>query len=137
MIRDFIINDAYLDAMAVFLHPKCRLFVFEGSIRSQKTVTAIQAFFEAVQDNNERLHLIAAQDLDAVRDNILQSDFGLEICYPKYTSRKREEFGGYYLKVKCDIPENRKSNGCCFADLLWSHWKNSRKTLGVILVDSK
>jgi PBSX family phage terminase large subunit len=137
MIKDFIINDAYLDAMAVSLHPKCRLFVFEGSIRSQKTVTAIQAFFEAVQDSNERLHLIAAQDLDAVRDNILQSDFGLEICYPKYTSREKEEFGGYYLKVKCDIPgkpEVKRVLLCGFA--MASHWKKILgKTLGVILID--
>ena len=137
MTREFKINDAYLDAMAVALHPKTSLFACEGTIRSQKTVTMIQAFFEAVQDSNERLHLIAAQDLDAVRDNVLQSDFGLETVYPDYTSREREEFGGYYLKMKCDIfdkPMIKKILLCGFSRA--DHWKKILgKTLGVIFVD--
>ena len=136
-MKEFIVNDAYLDGMTIALHPKTRLFACEGTIRSQKTVTQIQAFFEAVQDNNERLHLIAAQDSDAVRDNILQSDFGLEICYPKYISREREEFGGYYLKMKCDIPGKPKIKKvllCGFSRA--DHWKKILgKTIGVIFVD--
>jgi len=136
-MKQFITNDAYLDAMAVGLHPKTRLFSFEGTIRSQKTVTAIQLFFEATQDSNEKLHLISAEDLDAIRDNILKSDFGLEISYPTYINRKKEEIGGYYLEVRCDIPNKPKLKRvllCGFA--MSKHWKKILgKTLGVILVD--
>lgn len=136
-MKQFIINDAYLDAMTVFLHPKSRLYVFEGTIRSQKTVTAVQAFFEAVQDSNESLHLIAAQDLDAVRDNILQSDFGLEVCYPKYCERVKEEFGGYYVRMRCDLPNKPKIKRILLCGYsMASHWKKILgKTLGVIFVD--
>ena len=82
--KKFIVTDKLLDAMSVGLRDNVHLLVFEGTIRSIKTVTSIQLFFEAVQDSNERLHLIAAENLDAIRDNILTSDFGLEVMHPKY-----------------------------------------------------
>ena len=42
------------------------------------------AFFEAVQDSDEEMHLIAAQDLDAINDNILEGFDGLLNIYPEY-----------------------------------------------------
>ncbi len=137
MAKEFIVNDKYLDAMAIGLSDKTRVFVFEGTIRSQKTVTAIQMFFEAVQDSDEELHLISAEDLDAIRDNILKSEFGLEVCYSKYIRRRKEEFGGYYLEVRCDIPGKPKLKRVLLCGYsMSSHWKKILgKTLGVILVD--
>lgn len=136
-VREFIPNDRYLDAMSIGLRPEVNLLVFEGTIRSIKTVTATQLFFEAVQDSDERLHLIAAENLDAIRDNILTSDFGLEICYSKYIRRRREEIGGYYLEVQCYIagkPRIKKVLLCGYSRA--NDWKKILgKTLGVILVD--
>ena len=71
MTNRLIINGRYLDVMTIALSPKTRLFVGEGTIRSSKTVAFKNAFFEAVQDSMETLHLLAAQDLDAINDNIL------------------------------------------------------------------
>ena len=137
MAKDFIMTDKYLDAMSIGLRDNTYLFVFEGTVRSQKTVTATQLFFEAVQDSDEELHLISAENLDAIRDNILKADFGLEKCYPQYVKRKKEEFGGYYLEIKCDIPGKPKIKRvllCGYATA--NQWeKINGKTIGVILVD--
>jgi len=137
MAKDFIITDKYLDAMSIGLRDNTYLFVFEGTVRSQKTVTATQLLFEAIQDSDEELHLISAENLDSIRDNVLKADFGLEKCYPQYVKRKKEEFGGYYLEVKCDIPNKPKIKRvllCGYATA--NQWeKINGKTLGVIMVD--
>lgn len=137
MVREFIVTDRYLDAMSVGLNSNVNLIVFEGTIRSIKTVTAIQLFFEAVQASTEKIHLLAAENLDAIRDNILQSDFGLEICYPKHMRRLSEEFGGYYLEMKSDMPGTpkiKKALMCGYSRA--NDWKKILgKSLGVIFVD--
>ena len=135
--KQFIFTDKYLDALSLGLQPQTNLLVFEGTIRSQKTVTAIQTFFEAVQDSQETLHLISAENLDSIRDNILTSDFGLEVMYPTYLERAKEEFGGYYLKCKCDLPGRppiKKILLCGYATA--TQWeKINGKTVGAILID--
>lgn len=135
--KKFIVTDKLLDAMSVGLRDNVHLLVFEGTIRSIKTVTSIQLFFEAVQDSNERLHLIAAENLDAIRDNILTSDFGLEVMHPKYVKRRREEIGGYYLEVRCDIPGRPKLKKVLLCGYSTARdWRKILgKTIGVILVD--
>ncbi len=135
--KEFIVNDKYLDAMAVALHPKTRVFVMEGTIRSIKTVTAIQAFFEAVQQSSETLQVIACEGLDAIRDNILLSDFGLEVCYPNHVVRKKEEIGGYYLQVKDISAESERQKRVLFAGYSRkSDWKKILgKTVDKFLID--
>lgn len=136
-MKEFLINDRYLDAMTIALHPKTYLLANEGTIRSQKTVSMIQAFFEAVQMSDEVLHLITATDLDSIRDNILQSDFGLEKMYPKYVKRVREEIGSYYLRVKCNLPNKPKIKKILLVGFNNKvQWKKiNGKTLGCILGD--
>ena len=61
-----------LDAISIGLNPKCTVHIHEGTVRSCKTTVSIIEFFEAVQKSDEVLHLIAAADLDAIRENILK-----------------------------------------------------------------
>lgn len=137
MAKEFIVTDKYLDIMTVGLHPKTKVLVLEGTIRAIKTVSFIQLFFEAVQQSKEKLHLLAAENLDAIRDNILTSDFGLEVCYPAHLKRRREEIGGYYLEMRSDIrgtPRVKKILICGYSRA--NDWKKILgKTIGVIGVD--
>lgn len=137
IVKEFIVTDKYLDIMSVGLRNQVSLLVFEGTIRSIKTVSAIQLFFERVQSSDERMHLIAAENLDAIRDNILQSDFGLEIVYGNYLEMRKDKIGGYYIDVKCYIegrPFKKRILLCGYSRR--NDWKKILgKNFGVILVD--
>lgn len=137
MSKKLIINDRFLDVMTVALSPKTRLLVGEGTIRSGKTVDIKNAFFEAVQDSDEEMHLIAAQDLDAINDNILDGFDGLLNIYPEYLKITRDEIGGFYIACKCDLPGRPREKKILLAGTVNSNkWKKILgKTLGVIMVD--
>ena len=64
-------------ALYVGLQDSTRLFVFEGTIRSSKTITAIEVFIQRVNKSIERNHLIACKDYDAINRNILDSNASL------------------------------------------------------------
>ncbi len=130
-------TDKTLDNIAVGLSGKCQLHVYEGTIRSSKTVTAVLEFFEAIQTSPEVLHLIAAADLDAIRENILYSQFGLITCFPKYCALVKDKIGGYYVSVKSVIPSRILERRILLAGYTAAdRWKRILgKTLGVILVD--
>lgn len=132
-----IITEKQLDTMAVALNPKCQLLVFEGQIRSSKTVVAIQTFFEAVQDSDEELHLLGATDLDAIRDNLLESPLGLLTLYPTYCGLRGSRIGGYYVEVRCDIPGKPRIKRVLLTGFVNKNkWKKVlSKTFGVILID--
>jgi PBSX family phage terminase large subunit len=138
MNNEFLYNDKILDAIAIGLNPKVFLHVHEGAIRSSKTVTAIQEFFEAVQMSDKMLHAIVCQDKDAITDNILQSDgYGLLELYPEYCNLKKDKIGGYYIEVICDLPLKPKEKKILLASYSdKSKWKKVLgKTLGVVLID--
>ena len=127
-------TDKMLDNMALAIRNNVVLLVAEGAIRSSKTVTMIHVFNTAVRMSPENLHLIAAKDLDAVRDNILHSDgLGLMDTFSDIQMEK-EEIGGYFLTVPgCD--------GSIKKVLLVGYDKKDKwkkilgKTLGVELID--
>ena len=85
-----------LDAISIGLNPKCTVHIHEGTVRSSKTTVAIIEFFEAVQKSDEILHLIAAADLDAIRENILNVKFGLLDQFGSWCSLRKDNIGGYY-----------------------------------------
>lgn len=134
----FIPTEKYLDTVALALKPYTNLLVAEGTIRSSKTENFKPTFMFSVFDNDEELHLIAANDLDAINDNILNGEHGLLNMFPKHLSIQRDEIGGYYVAVKGHAPMNKPINkkillvGFSSA----SKWKKILgKTLGVILID--
>ena len=126
-----------VDNLAIGLSGKCQLHIYEGTIRSSKTVTAIQEFYESVQCSNEVLHLIAAADLDAIRENILNSQFGLLVTHPETCRLMKDKIGSYYVSIRSDIPSNILERRVLLAGYTSAdRWeKVLGKTLGIILVD--
>lgn len=127
-------TEKMLDNMALAVKDNVMVLVAEGAIRSSKTVTMIQAFNTAVRTNPCNLHLIAAKDLDAVRDNILHSDgLGLMDQFPD-VKIKKEEIGGYYLTIPGFDGEIKKVLLAGYSKI--DQWKKILgKTLGVELID--
>lgn len=92
-------NDKHLDTLALALRPTTRLFSLEGTVRSSKTVIAIQAFFYRVWESEGERHLIAARDMDAINDNILDSELGLLRLFPNHCRLVKDKIGGYYVRL--------------------------------------
>lgn len=91
-------NDKHLDLLALAM--RHRLLVLEGTVRSTKTVIAIQAFFYRVYNSDNYLHMIASRDFDTINDNILDSNgMGLLALFPEYCSLVKDKIGGYYVKM--------------------------------------
>lgn len=132
-----LFTEKSLDNIAIGLSNKCQLHIYEGTIRSSKTVTAIQEFYEAVQTSEEVLHLAAAADLDAIRENILNSEFGLLKTHPETCSLIKDKIGGYYVLVKSDIPSRILERRILLAGYTDAkRWeKILGKTLGIIFID--
>ena len=123
-----MVTKKYLRSIKLFL-TRAELLVFEGTIRSSKTYTAIDAFFYAVNDSNEYLHLIACEDNDAVIDNVLKCDGGLLKKYGEYCKFMNEQIGGWFVAIG-----TKKVLLCGYRDARkWQ--KILGKTLGVIYVD--
>ncbi len=127
-------TDKMLDTISLALKPNVNVLAAEGSIRSSKTVSFIEAFNSAVRDNPCELHLIASKDLDAVRDNILHSDgLGLMDLFPDIGLVK-EKVGGYFLTIPGWDGKTKKV-------LLVGYAKKDKwtkilgKTIGVELID--
>lgn len=79
--------------------PAARLIVLEGVIRSAKTATAIELFDFRVRRQTAPYALIAAEDYNAIRDNLLNSDMGLLKRWPDRYRLQKDEIGGYYIQV--------------------------------------
>lgn len=127
-------TEKMLDNMALAVKDSVVVLVAEGAIRSSKTVTMIQAFNTAVRMNPCNLHLIAAKDLDAVRDNILHSDgLGLMDLFPDIQMEK-EVIGGYFLTIPGFDGQVKKVLLAGYAKV--DQWKKILgKTFGVELID--
>lgn len=134
----FIPTEKYLDTVTLALKPGTNLLVAEGTIRSSKTENFKPTFMFSVFDSDEELHLIAANDLDAINDNILNGEHGLMNMFPKHLAIQRDEIGGYYIAVKGRVPMNKPANKRILLVGFSStaKWKKILgKTLGVILID--
>ena len=93
-------NKKLIDTLRIGLRPTTRLFVFEGTIRSSKTVIAKQLFFYKVYDSDAPLHLIAGKDLDTIKNNILEDELGLLTLYPEYCSLDKDRVGRSYVRME-------------------------------------
>lgn len=89
-----------LDAVSVALKLQVNLLTFEGTVRSSKTVTAVQAFFYRVIQSDGFLHLIAGRDFDTIKNNVLEADgLGLLPQFEPYCKLDKDKIGSYYVKV--------------------------------------
>lgn len=134
----FIPTQKYIDVLALSTRDYCRLLIFEGTIRASKTEFAIPIFAINVLNSDEELHLIAANDYDAIRDNILEGEHGLFAMFPHHFKLEKEKIGGYYVSVKCFPPmKNPKNKKILLAGYSKAnYWKKILgKTIGVAFVD--
>lgn len=92
-------TEKHKDFLALALRKKTRLLVLEGTVRSSKTVIAIQAFFYRVWNSDAQLHMIAGRDFDTINNNLLQNDMGLITQFPNHCRLKKDKIGGYYVEL--------------------------------------
>lgn len=90
--------DKHLDLLSLAVKPQTRLLTLEGTVRSSKTVIAIQAFYYRVYNSVNALHLIAGRDFDTINNNILSNVMGLLQQFPDCLLRK-DKIGGYYIEL--------------------------------------
>ena len=96
---DFQVNEKILDALALVMHPTTRVITFEGTTRSAKTVTAVVAFHLLVQRMTGKYALIAAEDYNSIRTNLLESEFGLLTLYPDKYKMVSPQIGSKYIQA--------------------------------------
>lgn len=129
------LTDKHLDTLALANRKSTRLITFEGTIRSSKTVIAIQCFYFRVMNSKEHLHLVAAKDLDAVNDNILDCNgLGLLKLFSKNVKLKKDKVGSYYLSIIGYDKRKKKILLAGYSDI--KKWeKILGKTIGCMFVD--
>ena len=132
-----VFTDKILDCVSIGLQDTTRLLVFEGQVRSSKTETAKYLFYEKVQDSDEPMHLLVAQDLDGVKDKFLSGPTGLLEMFPHTLTLKKDRIGSYFVECLCDIPNKPRVKTILLAGYAdASKWKKILgKTFGVILID--
>lgn len=128
------LNEKHLDILSLALRKNTELLVLEGTIRSSKTVIAIQAFYLAVKCSTEHLHCICAKDYDAIRDNILDcNNLGLLHLFNDVRLVK-EKIGSYYLTLKGEDGKDKKILLAGYSNV--NQWKKILgKTIGCFFID--
>ena len=129
-----IFTDKHLDTMALALRQETLMLTFEGTIRSSKTVDAVDCFYLAVKNSPDYLHCICARDYDAVRDNLLECNgFGLTKKFKDFT-REKEVIGGYFYTMRGADQKKKMILLAGYATIRqWT--KILGKTIGVFLID--
>ena len=129
-------NDKIKDAIALALRPTTRQITLEGTIRSSKTVTAIEAFFWRVYWSEGSRAVIASYDMETLRNNILIADgFGLLCRFREYCSDlKKDKIGAYYIEVDCGARGKKQILLCAYSNK--AKWKKILGgTIEVFLID--
>lgn len=118
-----IYNDKALDTIALCVNPKVRQLTLEGTVRSSKTVNAIEGFFERVYYSENLRHLAASFTMSTLNDNILIADgFGLLTKFGKYCTLTKDRIGGNYLVVDTGRRGKKKISLCGYSNK--AMWKN-------------
>lgn len=129
------LNNKHLDVIALALRDKTSCITLEGTVRSSKTVVAIQMFYYHVKFSKENLHCIAAKDYNAIRDNLLDCN-GLGFCSGNFrdVKMKKNRIGGYYLAV--DGYDGKEKRILLAGYSNKETWKNILgKTIDTFLID--
>lgn len=95
-----VYSDKILDAIALCVRPDVRQMTFEGSIRSTKTVDAIEGFFRRCYYSDGTMHLVGSYDTDTLNNNILQANgFGLLSRFRDRCRYRKDKIGGNYIEM--------------------------------------
>jgi PBSX family phage terminase large subunit len=80
------------------LKPSTRFLTFEGAAQNGKSSLAILTFALRVAKSKAELHCIAAKDLDAIRDNILEGDNKLLDLFGDHMRIVGGQMGSKYIE---------------------------------------
>ncbi len=118
-----IYNDKALDCIALCANPRVRQLTLEGTVRSSKTVSAIEGFFWRVYYSRNQRHLVASFNMSTLNDNILLADgFGLLTKFGKYCEIKKDRIGGNYIELDSGKYGIKKVSLCGYANK--AKWKD-------------
>ena len=118
-----IYNDKALDCIALCVNPSVRQLTLEGTVRSSKTVSAIEGFFERVYYSKNIRHLAASFTMSTLNDNLLIADgFGFLTKFEKYCTLTKDRIGSSYLDVDCGKYGKKKISLCGYSNK--KMWKN-------------
>lgn len=93
-----IILPKHRQVLALSMRPDTELVVLEGTIRSSKTVVAIEGFALKLLMNHAGVSCICAKDYDTINNNILHSNgFGLLEAFDGAFRLKKDPIGGNYV----------------------------------------
>ena len=129
------LKNKHLDVIALALKDNASCITLEGTVRSSKTVVAIQMFYLHVKFSKENLHCISAKDYNAIRDNLLDCN-GLGLCSGNFkdVKMKKDRIGGYYLSV--DGYDGKEKRILLSGYSNKETWKNILgKTIDTFLID--
>lgn len=127
-------NEKIALSIAISQKEQVNLIVHEGTARSAKTVSAIFSFALYVYNSKEYLHLIAAEDYDAIVDKILVSDgLGLLPQFEWCCSLKSDKIGGVYVQMKSPSGDKKILLAGYRSKDKWE--KILGKTFGGVLID--
>jgi hypothetical protein len=134
------ITDKMLDARHVGASDKTELLVFEGTIRSSKTVTAIEIFMDHLHESPHELHVMGAASLSSIRDTLLDNELGILKLY-KECRLKKDNIGDFYVSVRSHRIVNGRPVKMMKKILLAGYTNADRwkcilgKTIDTILID--
>lgn len=74
--------------------------VYEGSVRSGKTVVALNLFMQLVAKSSEKMHMIIGVTKGAVERNIIMNDFGIDSLFADYINYSANSKGGAKIEYK-------------------------------------
>lgn len=132
-LPEIIYTPKLLNFLTLALDPTTRCITLEGTIRSIKTVSAVEAFHLLVQRQTCPLALMAAEDNDAIMDKLLRAERGLLTLWPDKYKLDKEEIGGFFVRAKTSHGEV-KILLCGYSDK--SKWeKILGKEIETIMID--
>lgn len=92
-------NKKSREAINLAMREDTELMVFEGTIRSSKSVIATLIFLLKCYTSSDTTHLIACKDYDTINNNILECNgFGVKTLYGDRFKLKRNQIGGFFLE---------------------------------------
>lgn len=93
-----ILTTKHKESIKQALKPSTRFFTLEGAAQNGKSSLAILAFGLRVAKSKAELHCIAAKDLDAIRDNILEGDNKLLDLFGDHMRIVGGQMGSKYIE---------------------------------------
>ena len=78
------------------------LNVWEGAVRSSKTVVSEIAWFKYVYESDEKVFIMSGKTIGTLYKNVIANDFGILNIFGSYVDYKTDKVGNKVLEIKTD-----------------------------------